>query len=214
MAAIVCKQTASFSLGRRPPFPTHRGFLQAANFSVRASLQCGNTGYPPRNKAIAKADTSNIIEVKKKNIKQSPLKMKFLVMLVRRAWVPDAFAQLKFSPKHRAEDLTAMLKRGCALAKLNHGFIPEELIVREVLVTKGLARKQMTMMGRGRTGYGYNRCSHITLKLDHVNFDAMMEGAKTPGEAAAWANRKLLVAELKSKQSTAAATAAATASAV
>lgn len=48
--------------------------------------------------------------VKKANLRQSPLKMRFLVMLVRRKWMPDALAQLKFSPKHRAPDVAKVLR--------------------------------------------------------------------------------------------------------
>lgn len=49
------------------------------------------------------------IVVKKKNLKQSPLRMKFLVMLIRDRWVPDALAQMKFSPKHRAADVAQII---------------------------------------------------------------------------------------------------------
>jgi hypothetical protein len=50
-----------------------------------------------------------IITVTKKNMSQSPLRMKFLVRLVRDTWLPDALAQMKFSPKHRAVDIGQML---------------------------------------------------------------------------------------------------------
>lgn len=49
------------------------------------------------------------IVAKKKNLKQSPLRMKFLVMLIRDRWVPDALAQMKFSPKHRAADVAQII---------------------------------------------------------------------------------------------------------
>ncbi len=52
---------------------------------------------------------STLVVAQQYNIKQSPLKMKFLVGLIRNAWVPDAFAQLKFSPRHRAVDVAKIL---------------------------------------------------------------------------------------------------------
>lgn len=55
-------------------------------------------------------ESSTLVQVNKKNLKQSPLRMKFLAMLIRDRWVPDALAQLKFSPKHRAVDLAKMVK--------------------------------------------------------------------------------------------------------
>ena len=54
-------------------------------------------------------DPPKIVIARKKDIRQSPLKMKFLVSLVRNAWVPDALAQLKFSPKHRAIDIKKLI---------------------------------------------------------------------------------------------------------
>jgi len=52
---------------------------------------------------------AKVILLTKKHLKQSPLKMKFLVRLVRGSWIPDAVAQMKFSPKHRAEDIAKIL---------------------------------------------------------------------------------------------------------
>lgn len=55
-------------------------------------------------------ESATLVQVKKSNIKHSPLKMKFLAMLIRDTWLPDALAQLKFSPKHKAVDLAKMVK--------------------------------------------------------------------------------------------------------
>ena len=74
---------------------------------------------------------------RKRNIRQSPLKMKFLLTLIRDAWVPDALAQLKFSPKIKSPDVAKILNRAIAAARSNHSTIPEELFVKEVMVTKG-----------------------------------------------------------------------------
>jgi hypothetical protein len=66
--------------------------------------------------SAAAASGSNapiVIQTTKKDIAQSPLKMRFLVMLVRDCWMPDALAQMKFSPKHRSTEITQMLKVCC-----------------------------------------------------------------------------------------------------
>lgn len=65
---------------------------------------------PIKNNILKNDSTSTIVEVRKSNIKQSPLRMKFLVMLIRDSWVPDALAQLKFSPKHKAVDIRKMVQ--------------------------------------------------------------------------------------------------------
>lgn len=56
----------------------------------------------------------------------------------------------------------------------------------EVIVTKGLAQKRMTIMGRGHTGFGYTRSSHVNIRLKKVDFEAMAAQAKSPWEAAQW----------------------------
>jgi hypothetical protein len=61
-----------------------------------------------RFKAIAPSPT--LVLASKRNIPQSPLRMKFLVMLIRGCWIPDAVAQMKFSPKHRAVDVGKILQ--------------------------------------------------------------------------------------------------------
>ena len=63
----------------------------------------------PTTSAAIALDPPKIVIARKKDIPQSPLKMKFLVSLVRKAWVPDALAQLKFSPKHRAIDIKKLI---------------------------------------------------------------------------------------------------------
>lgn len=136
------------------------------------------------------AATDSLVEIKKKNIPQSPLKMKFLVKLIRGAWVPDALAQLKFTPKHRAVDLTKIINRACALAKLNHNLVPGELMVKEVMVNKGRTTKKMTIMGRGHTGIGYKRESHVTINLARVDFEKHIRKASSVNEAKVWTTRK------------------------
>lgn len=55
-------------------------------------------------------ENDKLIKLYKKDIKQSPLRMKFLVRLVRRTTVLDALAQMKFSPKHRTDVIEQLLQ--------------------------------------------------------------------------------------------------------
>lgn len=82
--------------------------------------------------------TKIIIQAKKSNIPQSVWKMNTLVKLIRGAWAPDALAQLKFSPKHRARDVAKIVRRAVALARMKYDAIPEQLVVKEVMINKGL----------------------------------------------------------------------------
>ena len=146
-------------------------------------------------KVIKKSPPEFIIEASKENIAQSPWKMNFLVKLVRGAWLPDALAQLKFSPKHRAVDVAKIVQRAVAIARIHHEAIPEELMIREIFVTKGLAQKRMRIMGRGRTGIGYMRKSHVTVKVEKINFEEKIALSFTQSQKIKWAKIQALVVQ-------------------
>ena len=79
--------------------------IQNVSFSRSLSTQVNEV-----LKSAPAAKEEKIVMAKKTNIAQSPLRMKFLARLVRDTWVPDAMAQMKFSPKHRAEDILKIIK--------------------------------------------------------------------------------------------------------
>ena len=55
-------------------------------------------------------------------------------------------------------------------------------------------------MGRGRTGYGYKRSSHVTVKVEKIDFEAAIAEAKTTNQKSVWSRRMAMVQELKLKQ--------------
>lgn len=142
-------------------------------------------------------ELSPVVEVTTKNIKQSPWKVNMLSKLVRGLWVPDALAQLKFSPKHRARDLGQMMNRAVSLANIRHGALPEELLVKEIVVSKGVSKKVPTFMAKGRVGMGYKRWSHIKLKIQKINFDEQILKAETISQKNKWAKRRDLALSLR-----------------
>lgn len=142
------------------------------------------------------AEDPYMIATKRHNVPQSPWKMRFLVMLMRGAWFPDAVAQMKFSPKHRAKDMNQLLSNAYNMARVKYDAIPEELMVKEVFVTKGIHRKKMRIMGRGRTGFGYQRSSHVFIKLTKVDFaDKIKKGNSKDKKE--WKRRYNIVKRLK-----------------
>lgn len=64
-------------------------------------------------------------------------------------------------------------------------------------MTKGEARKRMTIMGKGRAGMGYTRESHVVVKVDKLDFEKLIAEAKTAGEKTKWSSRYELVKKLK-----------------
>eukprot|EP01032_Pedospumella_encystans_P022088 gene22088-25038_t len=171
-----------FARALRPNFATVSGLRQ---FSVAAKAKA------------AAVESATEVVVRKSNVKHSPLRMKFLAMLIRDTWLPDALAQLKFSPKHKAVDLAKMVKRGVAIAKLNYEAIPEELKIKEIIVTKGASYKKLRIMGRGRTGIGRIRSTHVTIKVDKVDFKDCIDNAVTLRQKNLWIDRKNIVDKLR-----------------
>lgn len=84
------------------PLVSTRLFSKAANKPVTPT-------FIQKETVTQAAEEGKVILLTKKHVPQSPLKMKFLVRLVRGSWIPDAMAQMKFSPKHRAADIAKML---------------------------------------------------------------------------------------------------------
>jgi large subunit ribosomal protein L22 len=160
-------------------------------FTLR-TLSSSNTASTQSSTTTSVKPVKHVIEAGKRDIKQSPLKIKFLVSLIQQEWVPEALAQLKFSPKHRAEDIAKIVSRACALAKLSYGYIPEELFVKEVIVTKGLQMKRMRIMGRGRTGFGYKRQAHVLVKLEPIDFDSLINSSRNMHKRGMWIKRKAI----------------------
>jgi hypothetical protein len=60
------------------------------------------------------------------------------------------------------------------------------LWVKEVLVNKGPQTKQLRIMGRGRTGMGYKRQSHITIKVQVIDFASKIANAESEIEKLHW----------------------------
>jgi len=135
-------------------------------------------------------------------IMQSPLKIGFLVAPLRRRWVPNAIAQLKFSPKRKySEVIRRILNVGLKKADFLYRAIPEEMYIDEIVVNKGYSRKNITIMGRGRTGIGVKRWSHVWITLKSIDFDARIANAHTWSQEQKWRKRKELVQRLKSGDS-------------
>ena len=67
----------------------------------------------------------------------------------------------------------------------------------EVSVTKGQSIKKLRIMGRGRTGFGYKRWSHLNIKVEQIDFPTTIEKAKSQNQKRVWTKRFELVKNLK-----------------
>ena len=106
--------SAAFSLARtRLASPLSKGIYPGA-FDNRI-MRFSTLG------EVDKTYEEPVVKAGKRSIPQSQWKMSFLVTLIRNAWVPDALAQLKFSPKPRCEDVSKIVKRAASVAGIYHG---------------------------------------------------------------------------------------------
>lgn len=83
------------------------------------------------------------------------------------------------------------------MASIRHDALPEELLVKEIIVTKGMSRKVLTIMGKGRAGFGYKRWSHVKLKIQKINFDEQILNAESISQKKKWIQRKSLAITLR-----------------
>jgi hypothetical protein len=56
----------------------------------------------------------------------------------------------------------------------------------------------MRIMGRGRTGVGYLRRSHVTVKVEKIDFAEKIANAKTFSQKRKWTGIQALVEQKKS----------------
>lgn len=98
------------------PLLSSRLFSKAANKPITPT-------FIQKETVTQTVEEGKVILLTKKHVPQSPLKMKFLVRLVRGSWIPDAMAQMKFSPKHRATDIAKMLNVRSAADTRKDGFM-------------------------------------------------------------------------------------------
>lgn len=74
--------------------------------------------------------------------------------------------------------------------------------MKEINVTKGKSHPKVRIMGRGRTGIGTMRWSHVYLKVEVVDFDERIAKSESSNEKAIWLKRKSLAENLKANPPT------------
>ncbi len=82
--------------------------LEQAETVAASSTSPLKTPQAKPSKPATETELSTVVTAGK--VKQGPLKMRFLVRLIRNRWLPDAMAQMKFTPKPRGADVLKMLK--------------------------------------------------------------------------------------------------------
>ena len=127
---------------------------------------------------------------KHERVRHSPRKLNLIAKLVRRLWVPDALAQLQFTPKRFAPTVAAAIERCAQRAAAQHELVPEELEIERCFVTPAPFMKRLKIMGRGRSGTIRKRSGHLNVTVAAVDFDAKIREAHNPRQRRKWEERR------------------------
>jgi large subunit ribosomal protein L22 len=100
--------------------------------------------------------------------RQSPYKMRLVIDQVRGKRVNEAFALLKFSPKHAAKQIEKVLKSAVANAEqtargTNSALDVDDLVITKAIVNEGPKLKRFTPAAMGRATPIKKRTSHIEI---------------------------------------------------
>jgi hypothetical protein len=69
------------------------------------------------------------------------------------------------------------------------------------MTNKGTSYKKLRIMGKGRTGVGYVRRTHVWMKVGVVDFEKEIATAKTFHEKNKWIGRKQIAENVRSENS-------------
>lgn len=100
-----------------------------------------------------------------RHLRVSPAKANLVAALVRGKKAVDAIDILKFTPKKTARPLKKLIESAVANAENNFKQDKQDLIVKEIIVTKGPTLKRNVPVSRGRANPILKRTAHITVKL-------------------------------------------------
>lgn len=100
-----------------------------------------------------------------KNARISPKKMNLVAGLVRGKKANEALAQLKFTPKKGADILYKVLHSAISNATNNFRQKKENLVIKSILVTKGMTYKRGIPVSRGRYHPILKRNSHVVVEV-------------------------------------------------
>ena len=96
-------------------------------------------------------------------LRVSPQKLGLVAGLIRGKKVASALADLQFSRKRIANDVTKCLQSAIANAENNHDLDVDDLVVAEAHVGKAFVIKRWTPRGRGRSGRIFRTFSNLTI---------------------------------------------------
>ena len=113
-----------------------------------------------------------------RKIRISPKKANLVAGMVRGKKVNEALAMLKFMPKKGADIIYKVVHSAAYNAKNNFKQSIDDLIITEILVTKGPTYKRSQPISRGRAHPIRKRTAHITVQVGMPGDETTLHGGQ------------------------------------
>jgi large subunit ribosomal protein L22 len=99
-------------------------------------------------------------------VRDSPMKVRRVIELVKGRSVSDALAVLRFAPQTASDQLAKVIASAAANAENNLGLDPDTLWVRNATADEGPTLKRIRPRAQGRAFRNRKRTSHITVVVE------------------------------------------------
>jgi len=103
-----------------------------------------------------------------RNVRISPKKVNLIADLIRGERVEDAKNILAFTPKKGAKILATLLDSAIANAENNFKQNKQDLVIKEIKVSKGFTLKRFRPVSRGRSHPILKKAAHIHIFLENM----------------------------------------------
>ncbi|HDQ16906.1 MAG TPA: 50S ribosomal protein L22 [Candidatus Vogelbacteria bacterium] len=100
-----------------------------------------------------------------KNYRQAPRKVRLVARLVKGKKVSEALAVLSFTDKKASQPLKKLIKSASDNASNINQESPDNLIIKDIRVDKGMTLKRRLANSRGRASIIRKRASHVEVEL-------------------------------------------------
>lgn len=135
-----------------------------------------------------------IIKATQKNTRQAPRKVRLVANAVKDMSLEDALKNLAVIERRSTIVVLKTLRQAIANAVNNYGHAPENLTLKNILVTEGPRFRRFRAVSRGRAHTVIKRTSHVTVELEVKDSSSVEKKAdkatKNKAEKSTTANAK------------------------
>lgn len=106
-----------------------------------------------------------LITAQQTNIRQAPRKMRLVANAVKKKGLRGAVANLAVITRRSSLVILKVIKQALANAKTNHQLNPDDLELKEIIISDGAVYKRMRAVSRGRGFIVRKKTCHVKVVL-------------------------------------------------